>query len=73
MIDVASSANANAPAIVDSIVDFVRNGLLIPSEQNSSGFSATERGKAWVEMICSTPYPEQVWRNPVTKEVVSVT
>ena len=25
---------------------------------------ATERGKAWVDFICSTPLPQQVWILP---------
>lgn len=57
---------------MNAIIGFVREGLIRERapNQHSSRFETTDRGKAWVEMICSTPYPEQVWRNPSTKEVV---
>ena len=60
---------AQALAVQHAIFKFVRDGLLVSSGQKDGRFSATDRGRAWVEMICATPYPEQVWRNPLTKEV----
>jgi len=59
----------NAPAVMDAINNLVRQGLLMGS-QRESGHEATPRGEAWVRVICSTPFPEQAWVNPVTKEVI---
>ena len=59
-----------APAIKNAIAGFERDGLLEPTPyQRDGNYHITDKGKAWVEMICATPYPEQVWRNPTTKEV----
>jgi hypothetical protein len=27
-------------------------------------YRITEKGRAWVRMICATPYPEQQWVDP---------
>lgn len=55
------------PVAQEIIGDFVENGLLEPAV--GSTYTTTERGRAFVAMLCATPFPEQVWRNPVTKEV----
>lgn len=63
----------SAPAVQNAIVGFMNDGLLREREglnQHGSRFETTGRGKAWVEMICATPYPEQAWTNPLTGNVV---
>lgn len=55
-----------------AIEEFLREGLIQKREQPSehgSGYEVTERGRHWVEMICTTPLPVQVWLNPLTKEI----
>ena len=63
----------SAPAVKNAILGFLSDGMIEEVEPGQYGgkYQTTARGKAWVEMICSTPYPEQVWRNPTTKEVCS--
>jgi hypothetical protein len=59
-----------APAVQDAIARFLRAGMIeqVDPGRYGSKYQTTARGKAWVEMICATPYPEQVRRNPVTSE-----
>lgn len=59
-----------APAVQDAIAGFLRAGMIeqVDPGRYGSKYRMTARGKAWVEMICATPYPEQVRRNPVTSE-----
>lgn len=68
---------AEALAVAEAIVRFMNEGLLQHrtgrlTGESSAGFrlEPTARGRAWVQMICSTPMPVMAWKNPVTGEVV---
>jgi len=58
----------DAPAVANAINGYLTDDILRPSGVHPSGLDITERGRAWVEMICDTPYPEQVWLDPRTKQ-----
>jgi len=54
----------NAPAVAETIKMFVVNGLVEEKQLKwSSGtyYSTTNRGKALVSVLCSTPVPIQKW------------
>lgn len=59
---------AEAPAEAEAIVAFMNEGILRrrPGDHVGLRLEATDRGKVWMAMLCSTPLPERVWRNPVT-------
>jgi len=50
----------NAPAVIQAIKMFLRDEIIKECE-NDSGYTTTEKGRAWVKMILSTPYPTQQW------------
>lgn len=54
----------NAPAVIAAIRDFLNEGLIVQSLWDKNLYSCTERGRMWVEMICATPYPQQVYVDP---------
>lgn len=56
----------DAPAVKDAIIKFTRAGILKESDKKG-GYEVTERGYAWIDLICLTPYPVQVWIDPRTK------
>jgi hypothetical protein len=47
----------DAPAVMGSINKFRRAGIFTDQVQPT----LTEKGTAWVNMICNTPYPRQVY------------
>lgn len=55
------------PAILAAINKFEKLGLITRSERFNV-FSATEKGKAWVAMICATPLPVLEWLDPRTRK-----
>lgn len=64
--------HAEAPDVAEAIVRFMNEGLLKKRLGSDFGLrlEPTERGRAWVRMICSTPMPVMKWVNPATGEVV---
>jgi len=53
-----------ASAVQESISRFLTNGILEKSDVWDSGYTVTNRGKAWLEMLLATPYPVYVWADP---------
>jgi hypothetical protein len=53
-----------------TLKNFINDGLLIPEEVGT--YKTTDKGKAWVEMICRTPYPEEkaAWIDPRNGELI---
>lgn len=54
----------SSPAVKDAIARFLRLDLIRVNDK--SDFETTDRGKKLVEMLCSTPLPEQEirWCDP---------
>jgi hypothetical protein len=53
---------ADAPYVLDSTAELLTAGLI---ERDARGIMrTTERGSAWVEMLCATPLPEHRWVDP---------
>ncbi len=48
----------DAPAVVESINGFLKDGVLKRAELN---IVVTEMGRAWLDIILETPYPTMVW------------
>lgn len=61
---------SHAPAVIDYTGQLVEAGILKRVEQEPY-YVATERGKAFLEMLCSTPFPVQQWIDPRTREACS--
>jgi len=53
----------DAPAIQETIAEFVTAGILKPGVHPSKdgSYITTGRGNALVQMLCSTPFPVQKW------------
>jgi hypothetical protein len=50
-------------AIAEALAAFMREGMIEPREVRGC-YQTTERGAAWVEMLCATPFPVQAWIDP---------
>ena len=58
-----------ANAVQSALHKFLENGL-IECAITKGAYNTTARGKAYIQMLCTTPYPEQCWVNPLTKAVI---
>ena len=54
----------NAPAVQSAIDKFIEDGIFI--ENNCDVIRITDKGKAFVKMLCETPYPINIWTDPRT-------
>lgn len=54
----------DAPVTVNALRDFADSGLIESSIQRDSGWQTTAKGKALVEMLCSTPLPVAAFVDP---------
>jgi len=52
---------AKFPAVSETLRSLEVNGLI--EQRLGDGYHTTERGKAHIEQLCSTPWPTQVWVN----------
>jgi hypothetical protein len=61
-----------SPAAVDCFSAMLRDGLVKDLRGAPGGMAGqtTDRGKALVQMLCATPFPEQRWFDPRTKEAI---
>lgn len=50
-----------APAIVGTIEMYLNTDILEVNTLYDSNYQVTAKGKAWLQMILSVPYPTQVW------------
>ena len=49
--------NRGAPVVVDALREFMEYGLIVKGGMYPHGFETTPKGRALVEMLCSTPLP----------------
>ena len=49
----------SAPAVVEALNEFVFLGLVERDSHNT--YHTTDRGKAYMEMLCTLPLPVQKW------------
>jgi len=56
----------------EAFVYFESKGAIEREEKYPSGWKITEKGKAWVAAICSTPEPKQQWVDPRTDEPLEI-
>jgi hypothetical protein len=59
-----------SPVVNRTIERFSQQGLIVPTAGENNMFETTDRGKALVKMICTTPFPELQWIDPRTKEAI---
>jgi hypothetical protein len=55
---------ADAPAVREATRMFVNDGILRLNLGSERIYILTMRGEKLVEMLCSTPYPEERWVDP---------
>lgn len=53
--------HANSPAVFEQRGYLIRDGLIEADETSGSGYRATDRGVAYVELLCQMPLPIQKW------------
>ena len=49
----------NPNAIADAVAELVEVGLAEPSSKTESGWCCSEKGRAYVDALCSLPLPVQ--------------
>lgn len=67
--------NGRSQAQEDAINTLLGCNMIHPStpqdhKKYGTEYVATPRGKAYVEMLCQTPFPEIAWIDPRTNRVV---
>lgn len=62
--------NRQSAAMQCAYFRFIRAEMIVPDGKGH--FNCTDKGHAWVEMICHTPFPESqtVWVDPRTNQPV---
>jgi hypothetical protein len=51
----------DSPCVADATKTFFMDGIIDKSNKTGSGYTTTEKGRAWLAMILKTPYPTQCW------------
>ena len=54
----------DAPAVQESITDFLDQGIFVNYCDNATIFQTTELGRALVAVLCQTPFPVASFVNP---------
>jgi hypothetical protein len=56
----------HAGAVIEAIDDMIELGMLekAPFDPQGTGYHMTEKGKAWIELLCATPMPKRIWIDP---------
>ena len=69
----------DAPAIQEAVIKFINNGLIKPyiidGKNGKEGvkencYETTDKGKAFIKMLCNTPFPVQEWLDPRDNKIV---
>lgn len=67
----------DSTAVREATAVFLQNELVEPRPLDKESvrfgpplYQCTEKGRAWVEMICTTPLPQIVWINPNTRKPI---
>jgi len=47
--------------VVEATKKFLQDDIIKVDNRSDSGYSTTEKGKAWINMILKTPHPVQCW------------
>ena len=61
---------ADSDAGAEAIRGFIEDGLLVYDPEAKNSYVTTPKGDAHVRMLCSVPYPQQAWVNPLTSEII---
>ena len=52
-----------APAVDEAIHKFLKDGIFCTTEEKYV-YRVSSKGQAWLNMILSTPYPQERWVDP---------
>ena len=61
--------NADAPVVVDYTSDLLKHGLIFVDRKCPSGYRSTDKGQAFIALLCRTPLPEMRWVDPEGREI----
>jgi hypothetical protein len=61
--------NEDAPAVKEELQRLVDIDILTPYV-SPPNYKLTKKGEAFVNLLLSTPFPEAVFRNPITKKII---
>jgi hypothetical protein len=52
--------------IIEYRAHLIRDGIVAPEARDKASFAITERGRCFIEMLCSTPLPikKDIWADP---------
>ena len=65
----AELSQAKTPLLDRTLHDFENEGLIAPYKRES-GWTTTPKGAAFVDMLCATPLPKQIWVDPRTEKAI---
>ena len=63
--------NHDAPAVIDTILQFSADGIIEPANDRTCGYQTTDRGKALIQLLCQTPLPQTAFIDPRTQETIA--
>lgn len=52
---------ADAPAVKEGTSRFLSHGIIEADDSCKSGYRTTARGRAFMEVLCSTQFPTEAW------------
>jgi hypothetical protein len=56
---------SDAPAVIDYTEQLKSHGLIRETTDDETGdYRATEKGEAFLELVCRTPLPQMAWVTP---------
>jgi hypothetical protein len=58
----------HAGAVREAVNGLVEHGLMVERPACDSGYYFTEKGRAWIQMLCTTPLPVNIYVDPRTNK-----
>ena len=62
--------NPDAPVTKEGLCLMLHHSLIKEDPGRPSGYWTTERGRALIDMLCSTPLPEKRYVDPRTSSII---
>ena len=60
----------DAPAVKEALDMLEKNGLIILHKGGDNIYSTTDKGNAFMQVLCSMPLPEQKWVDAFGKIII---
>jgi hypothetical protein len=59
----------DAPAVREELQRLADIDILVP-HFSPPNYKLTKKGEAFVKILLATPFPEAIYRNPITKKII---